>query len=128
METQPFLILNNNTRLNGKKQINNNETYLTINKRINNILLNISYDYILKDLFLNLKYNYVLKLIKYNKSLQNKLGINNEKYKDYSDYKYKKRIYRKKNSFLSFIFDICDEFISTLWKTISFIYWLFIII
>ena len=130
METQPFLILNNNTRLNGKKQINNNETYLTINKRINNILLNISYDYILKDLFLHLKYNYILKLIKYNKSLQNKLGINIEKYKDYSDYKYiiKKEVIETKNIFSSFICDICREFRKSFWTTISFIYSLFIII
>jgi len=55
----------------------------TFNK--NNILLNINSIYSLKLLFSYLKYDKILKLIKYNKSLQNKIRIEKNNYKDYSN-------------------------------------------
>ena len=55
------------------------------------ILFNISSDYTLKTLFSYIKYNTLLKLIKINKSLQRKLGINLENYQIISNYQYIKR-------------------------------------
>ena len=66
---------------------NNNASHL-MKKNSNNMLLNIPSNFILKSLFLNIKYNTILKLIKYNKSLQKKLGIGLENYKDYTDFEY----------------------------------------
>ena len=55
------------------------------------ILFNISSDYTLKTIFSYIKYNTLLKLIKNNKSLQRKLGINLENYQIISNYQYIKR-------------------------------------
>ncbi len=46
----------------------------------------IKSDYILKSIFSNIDYKRILKLIKYNKSLQNRLGISLENYKNKSDF------------------------------------------
>lgn len=54
----------------------------------NNLLSNITCKYNLKSIFSYLKYDYVLKLIKNNKSLQNKLGINIDNYITYSKREY----------------------------------------
>ena len=53
----------------------------------NNLLSNIKSINNLKLLFSYLKYNFILKLIKNNKSLQNKVGIELQNYKDYSNTK-----------------------------------------
>ena len=51
----------------------------------NNLLLNINSNFNLKLLFSYLKYDKILKLIKYNKSLQNKIEIEENNYKEYSN-------------------------------------------
>ena len=51
----------------------------------NNILLNINSNNNVKLLFSYLKYDKILKLIKYNKSLQNKIEIEENNYKEYSN-------------------------------------------
>ena len=53
----------------------------------NNLLLNITSKYNLKLLFSYLKYDYILKLVKNSKSLQNKLGLDKQNYKNYSNIK-----------------------------------------
>ena len=57
-------------------------------KKRNNIanINNISNNFILKSIFINLDYKTVLKLVKINKNLQIRLGINIENYKDKSDF------------------------------------------
>ena len=80
----------------------NNEATQTINNKDINKLLNISSNYIFKKIFLYIKYNTSLKIIKNNKSLQTKLEINIDNYKDYSDFGYitkKEKIEIKKESF-----------------------------
>ena len=57
------------------------------NLKNNNLLSNITSNFNLKLIFTYLKYDYILKLIKNNKSLQNKIGIGKENYKDYSNIK-----------------------------------------
>ena len=49
-------------------------------------ILKIKNEYIIKSLFSFIEYNNILKLIKNNKSLQNKLGINIDNYKNKSDF------------------------------------------
>lgn len=46
----------------------------------------ISNNYILKELFSYINYNYLLKLVKNNKKIQNKLGINIENYKNRANF------------------------------------------
>ena len=83
-----------------------NEINTLIEKKDNNkaLLSNIKSNYILKTIFSYLKYNYILKLIKNNKSLQNKLGINKQNYKDYSDLKYEsmERTYKIYSGFIEY--------------------------
>jgi len=91
MKNQPLLNSNSDyIELDDIIQIknSNNETKLNIKGKDINILLNISSNNILKNIFLYIKYTTSLKLIKNNKSLQIKLGINIENYKDYSDFEY----------------------------------------
>ena len=91
MQNQPLLNLSSDDiELDDIIQIQNtnNETELNINNTDKSILLNISSNYILKHIFLYIKFNTSLKLIKYNKSLQTKLGINIINYKEYSDFQY----------------------------------------
>ena len=57
----------------------------------NEKIMNISSDYSIKLIFSFLKYNQILKLVKYNKSIQNKLGINIENYQTISNCQYIKR-------------------------------------
>ena len=52
---------------------------------------NITSDYLLKTVFSYLKYNNVLKIVKYNKNIQSKLGINLQNYQTISNYQYIKR-------------------------------------
>jgi len=66
----------------------------TLNK--NNILLNINSIYSLKLLFSYLKYDKILSLIKYNKSLQNKIGIEKNNYKDYSNIEINSKVIKDK--------------------------------
>ena len=133
METDPLFIFNNNINnieLSDKTIEKNNETYFKVNTKNNNLLLNFSSIHTLKYLFLYVKYNTILNLIKYNKYLQNKLGMNIKNYKDYSDYKYiiKKREDKRKNSFVSCIRAMSAKCSYAIWATTSFIYSLFIII
>jgi len=104
----------------------NNETKLNINNK--NKLLNISSNNILKNIFLYIKYTTSLKLIKNNKSLQKKLGINIENYKDYSDYAY--IIKREEIIIEKFAFNYCNSFlyekIFEVWAIPSIIYITFI--
>ena len=62
-------------------------------------ILNISNTYILKSIFCYIDYQSILKLVKYNKELQNRLGIEIENYKNRANYpKYnliKKKIEKK---------------------------------
>ena len=51
----------------------------------NNILLKINSNYNLMRIFSYLNYDKILKLIKNNKLLQNKIGIEKNNYKDYSN-------------------------------------------
>ena len=57
------------------------------NLKNNNLLSNISSNSNLKLIFTYLKYDDILKLIKNNKSLQNKIGIEKTNYMDYSNIK-----------------------------------------
>ena len=59
----------------------------------------IKSDYILKSIFSNVDYNRLLKLIKINKSLQKRLGISLENYKNKSDFpfEYLKKTFVFKN-------------------------------
>jgi len=66
----------------------NNEIKQIKKNNDRNMLLNISSKYILKNIFLYIKYNTSLKIIKNNKSIQTKLEININNYKDYSDFEY----------------------------------------
>ena len=54
----------------------------------NNLLLNISSKYVLKNIFLYLNYECILKLIRYNKHIQNRIGINKKNYNNYSNTRY----------------------------------------
>lgn len=57
-------------------------------------IFKISNTYILKSSFVYLDYQYILKVLKNNKKLQNKLGINIEHYKkesNYQNYQYEKK-------------------------------------
>ena len=54
----------------------------------NNLLLNISSKYELINIFSYLNYDYILKLIRYNKLIQNKIGINKKNYNNYSNTRY----------------------------------------
>jgi len=57
-------------------------------------IFKISNTYILKSVFVYLDYQYILKVLKNNKKLQNKLGINIEHYKkesNYQNYQYEKK-------------------------------------
>ncbi len=81
--------------------IQSEDNYIEINnikkiKNNNNILLNITSEYNLKQIFSYIKYDYILKLIKKNKSLQNKLGISKENYKEYLDVEYISIMNKKK--------------------------------
>ena len=53
-------------------------------KSTNIDLYGIRSKYIIKKIFDNLKFKQLLKIIKYNKKLQNKIGINSNNYKNYS--------------------------------------------
>ena len=55
------------------------------------ILLKIKSDFCLKTIFTYLNYNYILKLIKNNKKIQRKLGIDIQNYKQKSSYKFVER-------------------------------------
>ena len=55
------------------------------------ILSKISSKYSLKTIFTYADYNLILKLVKNNKKLQNKLGINIQNYKIKTNYQYIKR-------------------------------------
>ena len=91
MENQPLLNSNNGyIELDDIIQTKNlsSETKQNINNKDTNKLLSISSNYILKNIFLYIKYNTSLKIIKNNKSLQTKLEINIQNYKDYSDFDY----------------------------------------
>ena len=60
--------------------------YISIENKINkdNIFKNIKSNYFLKNLFeKHLKINKKLEIIKYNKNIQTRIGINNQSYKDY---------------------------------------------
>ena len=76
----------------GAKLLNSEEeiyTELTNYKNLKskNLLLKIKSIYNMKLLFSYLKYDNILKLIKNNKSIQNKIGIGKQNYKDYSNIK-----------------------------------------
>ena len=56
-------------------------------KKINKININlINSDYILKSIFTNIDYRGILKIVRINKRIQNRLGINLENYKKISDF------------------------------------------
>ena len=67
------------------------EHYIELNEftnlKNNNLLSNIASNFNLKLIFSYLKYDYILKLIKYSKSLQNKIEIKKTNYMDYSNIK-----------------------------------------
>ena len=57
----------------------------------NEKIFNISSDFLVKSVFSYLKYNQILKIVKYNKSLQGKLGLNQQNYQTISNCQYIKR-------------------------------------
>ena len=84
-----------------------------------NLLLKISSNYNLKKIFSYEDYKFVLRLIKYNKAIQDKIGITLEDYKDQQDnfkyiqkynYKYNhntiKNFFNKEDNILFFLFII----------------------
>ena len=87
------------------------------------IIFKISSDYSLKSIFSYVKYRQVLKLIKYNKSLQERIGIGTKDYKTISNYQYiKRKIIRTYDPNENECMEMGKIFFTTLITFIFFIY------
>lgn len=87
-------------------------------------IFKISNTYILKSVFVYLDYQYILKVLKNNKKLQNKLGINIEHYKkksNYQNYQYEKK--KDLNYFYNSYQPVncCEKFLDYLMLILKFI-------
>ena len=86
-------------------------------------LFQISSDYSLKTIFSFIKYNHLLKITKHNKLLQEKLGINLENYKTFSNFAYiKRKITRTYDPSENECIEMGKIFFTTLINFIFFIY------